>query len=292
VFQQWLKVTLFCLLLVSGVPWSAADEIPFGQGLLFKATAADGRVSHVFGTVHSDDPRVVKLPEPVDRVFAVAKRVALEIEMEPSIAVTLMVSMMLADGRTLSDVIGLPLYRRLQEVAATRGIPEVGLRQYKPWAIATMLSMPPAKTGGFLDLVLAQRAQARGVEVVGLETVQEQLALFEGLTDREQTILLEDVLNNYSKLPLIHEQLLATYLDQDLRGLVELSEDMAQSQDKALNERFQKALVDDRNVRMADRIEMIQVDQLFVAVGALHLPGVAGVLALLQKKGYQIERVF
>jgi hypothetical protein len=54
--------------------------------------------------------------------------------------------------------------------------------------------------------------------------------------------------------------------------------------------KFYKALVTDRNVKMADRIDaFIKKEPTFIAVGALHLPGADGVVALLRKKGYTVE---
>ncbi len=292
----WLNrrlLALFTLLVLSASLQSfAAVALPFGHGLLFKITAPDGRVSHIFGTIHSDDPRVQTLAEPVDRVFSRATRVALEIKMGPVVAVALMGAMINADGRTLESIIGIDLYQRVAKVASTRGIPEIGLRQFKPWAVATMLGMPPSKSGQFLDLILFQRAQASGVEVVGLETVQEQLAVFDGLSDVEQIAIVEDMLNNFPKMPIIHEKLLVLYLNKNLQGLVALNGDLSRGENEALMARFQKALIDERNRRMVDRIEAYLVDGLFVAVGALHLPGPLGVLSLMQQKGYQIQRVY
>ncbi len=289
--QRSIKIALF-IFFIGFFQSLTAVGLPFGQGLLFQITAPDGRVAHLFGTIHSDDLRVQRLPEPVDRVFVLAERLALEINMEPAVVVALMVAMVNADGRTLESIIGAELYRRLVTIASTRGMPEVGLRQYKPWAVATMLSMPPAKTGQFLDLLLFHRAQTAGIEVVGLETVEEQLAVFEGLSEEQQVALLKDVLNNFAKMPIIHEKLLTLYIERDLQGLVVLNDSLAQGEEKALMAHFQQVLIDDRNERMVERMETHMIEGLFVAVGALHLPGPKGILSLLQQRGYKIQRVY
>ena len=53
-----------------------------------------------------------------------------------------------------------------------------------------------------------------------------------------------------------------------------------------------RALVTDRNKRMAERIgDMAQKQSTFAAVGALHLPGNEGVITLLREKGYTVEAV-
>jgi len=205
---------------------------------------------------------------------------------------TMMVAMINADGRTLESIVGRDLYQRLTVAAATLGLPEIALRQYKPWAVATLLSMPPSRTGQFLDLVLYQRALVAGVELVGLETVEEQLRLFEELSEADQVVLLKDVVDSFPDIPKLHEQLLSIYLRRDLAGLVQLNEDLAKGSESATMKRFQKKLIEERNVRMAERMEGYMIDGLFVAVGALHLPGPKGILNLLQLKGYKVQRVY
>ena len=72
---------------------------------------------------------------------------------------------------------------------------------WKPWAVMAMLSMPKPTGGMILDMVLNQRAQANGKPVSGLETMQEQLSVFENLSLEDQITLLEMTLNQADALP-------------------------------------------------------------------------------------------
>lgn len=204
-----------------------------------------------------------------------------------------MAGMFLQEGQNLSDILGPQLYRRSVEAARQRGVPEVALKLYKPWAVAMLFSMPPVETGQFLDLVLYQRALEQGKPVAGLEAVSEQLALFDELPVADQVHLLRDALNNLDRLPIIFQRLLERYLQRDLKGLMTISDQLIPEGDQPFYQRFQARLLDQRNQRMVDRLEpSLAEGGLFVAVGALHLPGEQGMLRLLEQRGYRIVRIF
>ena len=290
---------LLCTLLLffaASVEWlglASAAELPFPEGLLFQVERSGKPVSYLFGTIHSEDERVLKLPEPVEQAFIKSSKLYVEVDMDPANLLAAMTAMILDDGRELSDILGATLYRQSVEAAATLGLPEVALRHYKPWAMAMLLSLPPAKTGIFLDLVLYQRALALNKQVGGLETIREQLDLFDTLSEEDQISLLQDSLNNLDQLPTIFQTLLEKYLQRDLKGLVEINDQLLQGSDAKLAERFQARAIDERNLRMVERMAIpLTKGGVFVAVGALHLPGENGILRLLEQRGYSVVRIY
>ncbi len=271
----------------------AIAEIPFGQGLLFRIEKGNVAPSYLFGTIHLEDKRVVTLPEPVRDAFDESRRVALEMTIEGTNVLKVAAGMVYADGRELREVLGDELYGRTVAAAESRGIPEVALRHYKPWSVITMLVVPPPKTGQFLDLVLFQTAQTAGKQVVGLESAEEQLAVFDGMQEKDQIRMLEDTLNNLDQLPTMFESMLDAYLKRDLSGLVAINETYQEGGDQQLARMFQERFVDNRNLRMVERLHPILSEGgVFVAVGALHLPGEKGILNLLKRAGYHIEVVY
>lgn len=281
------------LLLVLGLLLAATAQagMPFGQGRLFRVDIPGAPSSYLFGTMHLDDARVVRLPPTVKSAFDEASQVVLEIEMGPETLLASMSAMVLADGRDLKTVIGDELYRRTVEAAAARGMPEMAIRNYKPWAMMTILSMPPPTTGQFLDMVLYQSAQLEGKAVYGLETVQEQLAVFDGFSEAEQIAMLRDTLDNQPYFEEIFEQMTVAYLKGDLAALMQINEQYG-SEDATLLEQIQERLIDRRNALMVERmLPLLEKGRAFVAVGALHLPGGRGVLSLLQERGYAVKRV-
>ena len=287
----WIGYWL-CLLLVLPFQHVGAAEVPFGKGILFRVEQAGSPPSYLFGTIHSEDPRVVRLAPPVHKALAEAERVVLELELDGASIMAAANGMVFPDGRELPQVLGPELYQQVVTAAADR-IPEVLLKRYKVWVVATELSMPPVKTGEFLDLLLARYARLNGKQVVGLETVDEQLSLFDDMPEADQVQMLKDVLNYLPEMPMMFEELLQAYLERDLGGLMAVNEKYAEAGDSELEQTFQKRLIDDRNRRMVERLlPMLRQGRLFVGVGALHLPGEKGVLRLLQQQGYQVEAVY
>ena len=284
-FKAWL---FSCCLLIA--PWAALAEAGFSEGLLFRIQGSDGTASYLFGTIHSEDPRVTKLPQQVRAAFDASATLALEVDMGPLSLLSAAGAMMLEEGQDLHSLVGDATYERCRETAKRLGLPESVLNRYKPWAVAVLFSLPPADSGQFLDLLLYQAASARAKKIVGLETVDEQLGTFDGLSMTDQIALLEDAIENIEQLPKLLEALVSTYLRRDLRGLAELSLENFQGDSEIIG-RFQEAAIFSRNRRMVDRLTpYIERGGVFAAVGALHLPGEQGMLNLLQQRGYPVEK--
>jgi len=284
------------MLLMVSIVWvmpTVADELPFSQGVLFQIEKEGVSVGYLFGTIHSEDQRILALPGPVERAFTESPRLYLEVDMDAANLLASVAGMLLDDGREITDILEPSLYQRTVSAAAQLGLPEVALRHYKPWALAMLLSLPPVETGQFLDLVLYQRAKALNKEVVGLETIREQLDLFDTLSEDDQVILLRDTLNNLDQLPTIFQALLNRYLRQDLQGLVEINQQLLDTSASELAHRFQVKAVDERNQRMVERLlAPLGEGGVFAAVGALHLPGEQGMLRILERRGYRIVRKY
>lgn len=263
------------------------------NALLWQIETANGRISHLFGTIHSDDPRVLNLPKPVATAFDKARTLVLEMDLGAEDTKAMGQAMFLPEGRDLLSLVGPELYTQSVIAMGERGYPEGVVSRMEPWAIFMMLSMPRPDSGLYLDYVLYMGAQEQGKKVVGLERMAEQLAVFTGLSRDEQVTLLRDTLRNYKQYPALFQELIVAYLNRDLATLLSISEQEMASSDKALEQRFMRALVDVRNQRMAQRLmPLFQKGGVFAAVGALHLPGDEGLLTLLRKQGLTVKPVY
>ena len=283
----WLAVVLSVLMVAI-----ARADTDISHGLLWEISKPGQQPSWLFGTIHSEDPDVMKLPAPVSRAFDVSNSVVLEILMDADAMKYSSTAMLMLDGRTLADIIGTPLYTKVAAVIATRGIPELVLNRMKPWAAAVTLSTPALETGEVLDRVLYQSAVKQGKAVYGLETMQEQLDLFDSMPEADQVVLLKDAVDNLEVLDAMQAELLAAYKQRDLGRLLAINEASMQTGDQRLASDFQRRLIDDRNQHMAERMQpYLQQGKAFVAVGALHLPGKTGLLERLQQQGYTVTRV-
>jgi uncharacterized protein YbaP (TraB family) len=263
------------------------------HGLLWELSKPGIEPAYLFGTIHSEDPGVLQLPQPVQQAIDRSHTVVLEMLLDAEAMMYSSTAMLMMDGRMLSNIIGKPLFRQAASAIRSRGIPEVVLERMKPWAAAVILSMPASETGLVLDMMLYQSALQQGKSVHGLETVQEQLNIFEALPEKDQVMLLQEAVDNFSGLDAMHAELLDAYKARDLAALMALNEAAMESGDQQLADEFQQHLVVDRNHRMVERMQVyLRQGQVFVAVGALHLPGEEGLLNLLEQQGFTIRRLY
>jgi len=289
-----LLLAVFCLVLLAAITRAAADTATAkSHGLLWEVSRAGAEPAYLFGTIHSEDPGVLQLAQPVQQAFDASRTVVLEMLMDMDAMMYSSTAMLMMDGRSLEDLIGPPLFRQTSMAMQSRGIPEAVLNRMKPWAAAVTLSMPAQETGQVLDVMLYRNALQQEKAVYGLETAREQLNLFESLSEEDQIALLKDAVENFSAIDAMHAELLAAYRQRDLDGLLAISEASMQQGDQRLADEFQQRLVVDRNHLMVDRMrQYLQQGKVFVAVGALHLPGEEGLLNLLEQQGYTVRRVY
>jgi uncharacterized protein YbaP (TraB family) len=278
-----------CLLLAGD--GLAANSIPNGDALLWKVTTKSDKTSHVFGTIHSDDKRVLQLKPGVQAAFAGSERLLLEIALTPEGVLDMMARMYRRDNSGLKQELPAPLYAQTVEAFHARGLEDEWVNRLTIWGAALTL-MIPQSSGLVLDLQLQTGMQARGKPVLGLETVESQLAVFADLDQASQIKLLSISLEELKRLEETTEKLIQYYLREDIAGIAGMEQEFHTGENRVFMERLMNRLIDDRNQRMVKAMEEhLQTGQTFVAVGALHLPGKHGIINLLRKAGYKVEAV-
>lgn len=289
--------TLFAsaLLLLAAVCESTAAAAPerYTQGLLWKVEAPGVAPSYVFGTMHVSDPRVTRLPRPVQESFDSATAFAMEVTPDKCLA-QIGKRMVYTGKRSLPAALGQPLYDQLVPVAVQAGVPREILPRIKPWLLVLVLSMAGAQgeSRPHLDHQLYLRARAQKKPVYELETVSEAIAPFANLSEGDQIVLLRDTLGQHALLSASLPDRIDTYLRGDLAALARLSEEFGEGPNSRLYKWVLIKLIDERNVNMARRMDMlVKAGGAFMALGALHLYGEKGVLALLEKRGHRVTRV-
>lgn len=288
-FWSWRFLGVILPLIAMMDPAWCQDE-PAHSGILYQIQSPTASApSFLLGTIHSEDPRVLALPDPVRAAFAASPRFALEVVPDAEAILKSMITMTYTDGRTLREVLPPDLYGRTAQALGNLGMTPNAFADFKPWAVVTLLSLPPAQDGDFMDLILYRTAIGSGKEIKGLETMEEQLAIFDTMSEADQIALLKETLDARPQMTALFEDLIRAYLAQDLDALTARSERYLQDGDPRLAALFREAAVDSRNRRMAERLEpLLHQGGWFVAIGALHLPGEAGVLHLLEKSGFQV----
>ena len=282
------------LLIVSAPTGAQSNPGRFARGLLWKIEKPGRPVSYLFGTVHIPDARLLEFAPAMLGAFKAAELVATEIAMDMENLQKLTAAMIYTDGRTLESVAGKKLYGELAALLPRLGVPATAAQYLKPWAAMTLLIVSPRADAIPLDMLLYQAAGKAGKKQAALETIDEQVALFESESVEHQLLLLRDVVENIDKVDELAQKMLRAYLDRNLGALSALAayEELSSTKEtRELNRRMKERMIEQRNVIMADRMEpLLQQSRTLVAVGALHLPGAGGLLMLLEQRGYRVTR--
>ncbi|MEE8274735.1 MAG: TraB/GumN family protein [Alphaproteobacteria bacterium] len=286
------------LVLLSGQS-APAETLLHGEGLLWRIERPGLAPSYLFGTIHATDERVRELPRPVADAIAATDSLTLEMVITDDVMAELAERMVISDGRLLDEILGLELFAQTAAVGARYGIPEVGLKLVRPWSVWMLFSFPPEEIARqaagepALDVMLQADAMSQDKPVYGLENMDEQLALFEGLSESEHIAILTSVVAANGEIGDMFERLIRDYLARDLNAIRAFFFEQTAPADAELVELITERFINVRNELMASRMapRLAEGDS-FIAVGALHLPGERGVLHLLELQGYQIFRVY
>lgn len=284
---------------VAAAALPAAAEIPYGQGLLWRIERPGTAPSHLFGTIHITDERVLDLPPPVRRAFEQAQSATFEVVLSRADRMRMARASLLDDGRTLDALLGPELFEETAAAARRYGLRADQLRNLKPWALTLMFSLPQgelARTAAGelpLDQWLQAEAERRGKPIHALETIAEQIAIFDDLPEADQVAMLEQAVAGNSEIEAVFEAMTRFYLARDVGAIYEAMLSARDGLDPRLLATFQLRFNDARNVLMVERMaERLREGGAFIAVGALHLPGEAGLLSLLEARGYTVTRVY
>lgn len=283
----------FALLALTSAAVHAESVVPFAKGLLWKVEAAPpARPNYVFGTIHSDDPRVAQPSTPVADALRGARIFIMEMLFNEANIGAMAQAMFASDGRSLKSRLTPAEYALAVQAFAQRGIPEQIVQNIAPWAAMATLSIPPSQGGMPLDLVLYSNAVSAGKPAQGIETAAEQLAMFTSMSEADQIALLKLTLRDLPRQTQMYDELFRLYTQRDLAGIMKFSERHG-PKDPALMKRMTSSMIDTRNLRMVERVQNeLRSGGAFVAVGALHLPGENGILNLLKRRGYKVSAVY
>ncbi len=247
---------------------------------------------YLLGSVHVLKPSDSELAPEVLRAYAQAHALVMEVPLS-DLSIGKLMGLTLAlgtlpKGKTLAAELGPTLYADFSAHAKPLGLDPGYLSHYQPWLAAlTVEELALAKAGFDIDsgadMQLARRAKADHKPVIGLETAKDQLSLFSGLTEAQQREFMQYTLEDSDNAPREVERLVTAWHNGDVAAL-----------DRALHEGFDqfpdlyRALTTDRNRKwLGEILPLLREDQDYlIVVGALHLVGRDGVIALLVRNGY------
>ena len=280
------KLFLYLGLVFSPAVFAQAED----TALFWSIMQGDRQAGYLLGTIHSEDPRVLDFPQ--DFLQQLASNEVFAMEMVPDLPTLtrLMDYMQYQDGTTLESRVGSERFMKIRSALANYQVPADWIAKMKIWATVMTVSVPPPKTGFFMDFSLSLRASGSGLQVVGLETLEEQLSFLEDMPEDQQLALLDQALLDYDQVTNVHDQMVEKYLKGNLQGLQVEAENQLEQLDPATKDYFISQGIDARNLRMLESLlPLLEKSTVFVAVGALHLPGDSGLIALLRRQGYRLQ---
>lgn len=307
-----IGAALFCALCLAAAVAAdkkASDGQRFNRGL-FWAVSKDGEnIGHIFGTLHTNDKRVTQVPDQVLQALLSADTFCMETfpgvrYFNPHWGFKSIISdMMLPDNGRLVDLVGKPLYRKVEEHLLAIGLKKERIERLKPWVAMHSLSgihheqvaKPKAEKNQILDHFLFETAVKHSVELQQLETLEELMAAYYAFPMDAQVALLEDRVNTLEQIPASVDAMIKAYLDQDLEEMLALSLKFISPRSRKMgyDKVYLKHVLFIRNIVMAHyMLDSLYRKNAFVAIGALHLYGEQGVLRRLEKEyGYEVKPV-
>jgi len=267
----------------------------YERGLLWRVTPRGQAPSHIFGTIHDADARVVDLPAPVAAAFARSRTLMVEFLPDAYTRERFTEAALFPDRQTLEDKIGAEDFARVVEELAPAGLDRELIRKLKPWGALINLRHSAADAPESLEARLIGQARARRLAVFQMEGVEEQIFAFDECPMDTQVALLKHALAHRDELVALEDETIRAYLARDLTQIWRLREGfISRYPGVAAHQAIMtQRLLYDRSVVMAYRAQReLRRGAAFVAVGALHLHGAKGVLALLEADGYRATRVY
>lgn len=283
------KITTLLSFLISSLILLA--QPPKQKTLLWQISGkAINQPSYLFGTFHLLCSKDFKVPDTIQQLMRATQQLYLELDIDdPKLNAAMMKGIRMKDNKTLKDFIAAKDYDSVAKIFKDKtGMPLSMVQNYKPFMLTSMLypSILDCPTVS-VEMELAKIAKQNNYETFGLETVEDQLAVFDKIPYENQAKTFVDMLYNFNKSKAELNNMLQLYKSQNIKKLY-----------KSINSdsnygNFETELLQTRNQNWIPVIEKAATTKpTFFAVGAGHLGGKFGVINLLRKQGYTVTPIY
>jgi uncharacterized protein len=262
----------------------------FSQSLLYSVSGNGlNNTVYIFGTIHAIPQSDFFIDDTVLEKLVASEKVYFEIDMDsPTMMAELQANMMMK-GNSIDKLITEEEYNKLRKLMLdSLGLPLDYLKQVKPMLMSAfflpkIVGPNPASYEGFL----LAKAKEHSIEILGIETVAEQMGYIDSIPESEQVKILLESAYDLATARIEFRKLIEIYKSKNIeeinRYIVESSEEYQQ---------FGDYLLVARNKSWIPRfVNIANEHKAFIAVGAGHLGGENGVVSLLRKEGYIVEEV-
>jgi uncharacterized protein YbaP (TraB family) len=246
---------------------------------------------YLLGSIHVLRPSDYPLPPELLDAYSHSQSLYMEVNLQDldaqDMQTELMASAMLRDGKTLPGILGKQRYDHAAALARDVGVELSTFDMFAPWFAAEAISQLQLMQLGFqpqsgVEMYFLQRAKSDAKSVAGLETIHDQIALFDGLTMDAQSEYLISSLEEAHDLPKEVDAMVKAWN----RGDTAWFERQMKSEFGRDPTLYQSVLVA-RNRKWIPKIEALLKDDknYLIIVGTGHLVGAGSVIDLLKKDG-------
>jgi uncharacterized protein YbaP (TraB family) len=280
------------LLLLLGFAFGLGQAQNNEKSLLWKISGNGlSQPSYLFGTIHITCDAT--LPEKVKVAMDKTDQLCLELDMDDTTLQTQMMGgMMMKNGVTMESLASKEDFKIVDEfLTKNLGFSAKMLNTLKPFMVSAMLYPKmmdcPMQS---VESELMKIATTQKEETIGLETVAEQLDVFDAIPYQEQMDeLIKTAKSDLNRDKKELQEMLDLYKTEDVAALI----DFTKKSENVMVSKYDDQLLNNRNKNWIDRITKIaQEKPTFFGVGAAHLGGEMGMIYLLRKNGFKVEPVF
>ena len=277
---------------------AAALLTPVGAapGSFVWKASSQGGVVYLAGSIHMLTQDFYPLPPAFDRVFNDSDLLVEEVDLgdmtKPEVQMQALMRAMLPSGQTLDKVLSPSTLALMNKAVADLGAPVEALQRLKPWMIALTLEGLTLTKAGFdpdlgLDKHFYDLARGAGKSVQALETVEYQISRLDEMTFEQQDRMLAQSLKELNAETGSVSKLTDAWKTGDAASV----ERIVLADLKSDQTLYQRLLVE-RNKNWLPKIEALfaRKTPAMVLVGAAHLVGPDGLVAMLKAKGYKLEQ--
>jgi len=282
-----MKKLLLALCLFSILGYS---QEKLENALLWKISGKDINPSYLFGTIHATcdntlNPQVLEALKNTSNLY-------LEIDMDDmNMQVKASQGMIMTNGTTIKSLTTEEEYKILDDfITKELGMGIAMFNSVKPFFITTALIPKmldcPMKS---IEAGLMTQVKAENEEIYGIETIEDQLAVFENIPYQDQIKeLVKFAKDGMEKGKTEFNQLMKIYQSANIEKMLEETS----SKEESMYSKYVDLLLNNRNKNwLKPIINACKKEASFFGVGAAHLAGKEGVINLLRQQGYTVEAV-
>lgn len=288
---------LILLLMGTGTVQGQVVGNGYNNSLIYKIQS-DTNTVYMLGSIHVLAEEYYPLTRSFSYAYYNSQKVIFEIDPEilfsPDSFTKYKKQYTFQNGNTLETALSPKTYTLVKQKLVAMGGDIQEVKKYKPWVLYLTLSGRFDSTVDFrpelgIENHFYRMAKDAGKPTGGLETIQDQLNVFDTLPLNVQDALLQESLavtgSKEREQAFLH--MVKAWHQGSLDGLEQLVETFK------TYPLFYKKLLVQRNRNWVPQIEsFLKEDKnVLIIVGAAHLAGEDGLIALLTKRGLKIERV-